>query len=279
VNNFRKLFLGNLAPDNYELEIIAINQIETEIGNHIKLSIVAQQFFYKTAWFWLLISVLIFGISYWIVLQYLKAQRLKQQFSDKVINAHIEEQALLSQKLHDSVGQKLLLAKNNFIFNKKIPKEELTDFDEIISEIRNISHDLHPLQFESLGFKKSVKNLVKDFQRNSSIFYSYEIDCQDSIFPTEKQIMLFGIIQECLNNVEKHSEAEACQIKIIEKGSKLLIQIKDNGKGFDKTITSKKFSLGLKTMKEKSDYLGATLTFLTKKNEGTRVNLTIKFKH
>ncbi len=278
-SEFGELFLGNLAPDKYELEIIAINQIETEIGTPIKMTIIAQQFFYKTGWFWVIIGFIVLVIISWIAYQFYRNQKLKQHFSDKIINAHIEEQASLSQKLHDSVGQKLLLAKNDLILNKKMSIEELSNIDEIISEVRNISHDLHPLQFETLGFKTSVENLVEDFQRNSSIFFSHDINCKDSILSLEKEIILFGVIQESLNNVEKHSRAEACQVLISEKGKNLRIQIKDNGKGFDINKKSTNFSLGLKTMKEKADYLNANLTFLSNKNEGTRIRLNVKLNN
>lgn len=275
-NDFGELFLGNLAPDDYNLEIIAINQLETEIGSPIKLTIIAKQFLYKTSWFLLLASILISIIIFGITFQYIKNQKLKQYFSDKIINAHLVEQVLLSEKLHDSVGQKLLLTKNNLILHKKIPKEELTHLDEVISEIRNISHDLHPIQFKELGLKKSVINLVEDFQRNSSIYYSHNIDCLNFMLTLEKGIILFGIIQECLNNVEKHSEADACRVNIYIEGKRLKLQIKDNGKGFQLNKTIRKFSLGLKTIKEKAGYLDANLTIESKLNEGTTVELSIK---
>ena len=275
-NNFGELFLGNLAPDNYNLEIVAINKIERQIGNPISIKIIAKQFFYKTSWFWLLIISGLSFIAIWIVTQYIKNQKLKQEFADKIISAHIEEQASLSQKLHDGVGQKLLLAKNNFILHKKIPKEELSNIDEIINEVRNISHDLHPIQFKELGFKVSVENLVEDFQRNSTIFYSHDIECSKSILTIEKEIILFGILQECLNNVEKHSDAEACQIKIREKRKLLTVRILDNGKGFDVNEKAEKFSLGLKSMIEKANYLNAIMNIKSAKNEGVKTTIKVK---
>lgn len=277
-NDFGELFLGNLAPDNYVLEIIAINQLESEIGTSLKLTIIAKQFLYKTSSFLIFISLLIGMVIFWITFQYIRNQKLRQYFSDKIINAHLVEQVLLSHRLHDSVGQKLLLTKNNLILHKKIPKEELTNLDEVISEIRNISHDLHPIQFKELGLKKSVENLVNDFQRNSSLYYSHEIDSLDLALTLEKGLILFGIVQECLNNVERHSEAEACRVKIYTEGKKLKLQIRDNGKGFEKSKISKNFSLGLKTIKEKAGYLDANLSIISKLNEGTLVELSIKLK-
>lgn len=63
---------------------------------------------------------------------------------------------------------------------------------------------------------------------------------------------------------------------IYEKGKKLRVQIKDNGKGFNMNKKSTDFSLGLKTMKENADYLNANLTFLSNMNEGTRIRLNVK---
>ena len=88
--------------------------------------------------------------------------------------------------------------------------------------------------------------------------------------------MLFGIIQECLNNVEKHSQAEGCQVKILEENKKILVQVKDNGRGFEINNKSSHFSLGLKTMKEKADYLNAKLTLRSEKEKGTTIRLALK---
>lgn len=275
-NDFGNLFLSSLAPDNYELEIVAINQLEKEIGNPIKLTVIAKQFFYKTGWFLMLVVLAFLGISSWVVWQYIKNQNLKQYFADKIINAHIEEQASLSEKLHDSVGQKLLLVKNNLILHKKIPKEELTHLDDILLEVRNISHDLHPLYFEKLGLKESVENLVEEFQRNSTIFYSHEIDYQNTILSSKKEIMLFEIVRECLNNVEKHSKAEACLVSFSIDNKKTSVLIKDNGKGFEAEKRRDKFSLGLKTMKEKAGYLNAELSVISKVGKGTEIRLKLK---
>src|SRR5690606_15093704 len=115
-----------------------------------------------------------------------------------------------------------------------------------------------PFQFEKLGLVASIKNTVETFQKHSTIFYSEAIEEDTFSLPKDKEIFVYRIIQECLNNVEKHSKAKACNVMAEGKKDFVLFQVKDNGVGFDSTETAELLnSLGMKTLKERAQIIGA----------------------
>ena len=84
------------------------------------------------------------------------------------------------------------------------------------------------------------------------------------------------MIQECLNNVEKHSKAKACNIIVENLNDSVLFQIKDIGIGFDVSENSEILnSLGLKTLKERTQIIGAQLSINSTKGKGTTIQIKV----
>lgn len=227
-----------------------------------------------------IIIVLIFVLIYiWRSKQF--AQRksnLQKQFAQNLIKHVEDERKRIAGELHDSVGQNLLLIKNSFII-QNYDNSDVEVVNQTIDEVRNISHSLHPFQFEKLGLIASIKNTVNNFQKNSTIFYSEELkDIQIGI-GIEKEIVIYRMIQECLNNVEKHAKAKACIVSMRENEDEIIFSIKDNGVGFDwskkQLLTS---CLGLKTLKERAKIVGAKLYVESELGRGTNVYITVSKK-
>ena len=118
--------------------------------------------------------------------------------------------------MHDSIGQRLLVLQKTFSKNKSQEETELKMINDVINEVRNISHNLHPFQFRKLGLTKSLENMMDAFQKSSEVFYSYEIDDDIDVYISkEKGLFIFRMLQECIANVEKHANATACNLTII----------------------------------------------------------------
>lgn len=151
--------------------------------------------------------------------------------------------------------------------------------DDTINEVRHISQSLHPFQFEKLGLLASIKNTIENFQKHSDIFYSETINVENIEISKDKEIFVFRMLQECLNNVEKHSQAKACNITIEDSNTSVLFQVKDNGIGFDVSESNEILnSLGLKTLKERAQIIGAQLSIDSTKGKGTTVQIKV-LKH
>lgn len=208
-----------------------------------------------------------------------KKQKLQESFTQDIIKTQDNERSRIAKELHDSIGQKLLVLKNTIQLKDVIITEEVNLLDETIKEVREMSHNLHPFQFEKLGLLNSLEDLIAAFQKSSSVFYSAEIQDFSQFIPKEKELFIYRILQECISNVEKHSEATACNLSVKEEKDHLIFQLKDNGKGFNVQQKFKKNnSLGLISLQERAEYIGVQLTFDSSEGKGTIITLKIAKK-
>ncbi|WP_299779872.1 sensor histidine kinase [uncultured Formosa sp.] len=229
-------------------------------------------------WLSIIILIALFSIIYlWRSRKYSqKNVELQKIFAEDLIHSVEAERKRISSELHDSIGQSLLLIKNK-IFLESENNTDTALVDHAIDEVRNISQQLHPFQFEKLGLIKSIKNTIENFQINSKIFYSEDIEVEILDISKDKEIFIYRMIQECLNNVEKHSEAKACAIRIENLKEAVLFEIKDNGIGFDVTQNTELLnSLGMKTIKERAQLIGAQLSINSVKEKGTTIQIKIQ---
>ncbi|WP_432412093.1 tetratricopeptide repeat-containing sensor histidine kinase [Rasiella sp. SM2506] len=199
-----------------------------------------------------------------------RRQKLQENFTKDILKTQENERARIAGELHDSIGQKLLMIKNAYIGKEDEAEDEINLVRETIKEVREMSHNLHPFQFEKLRLMKSLKNMVETFQKNSNVFYSEDIDTEDGNIPKEKEIYVFRMLQECLTNVEKHADATACNLSVTNTGKFLVFQLKDNGKGFTIPKNTTDFDgLGMKTLHERAQFIDASFTIDSQPGKGT----------
>jgi len=193
---------------------------------------------------------------------------LQEQFSQELLVSQEEERRRISKDLHDGLGQRLLLIKNNVVKTKDEDTKKLVE--TAIDEVRSISRNLHPFQLQELGITKAIEHTVNQVDENTSLFISSEIDNIDNIFSKKQEINLYRIVQESLSNVIKHAKAEAGKVVVKRYPHMINVSIRDNGVGFD---FSEKYenikSLGLKTLLERTKFLNGQMKVQSKRNNGT----------
>ena len=219
------------------------------------------------------ISLVLFSL-FALILLYRNRTRIKskkilqEQFSQELLVSQEEERRRISKDLHDGLGQRLLLIKNNVVKTKDQETKKLVE--TAIDEVRSISRNLHPFQLQELGITKAIEHTVNQVDENTALFISSEIDNIDNIFSKKQEINLYRIIQESLSNVIKHASAEAGKVVVKRYPHMVNVSIRDNGVGFD---FSEKFqnikSLGLKTLLERTKFLNGQMKVHSKKNNGT----------
>ncbi|MBI1267931.1 MAG: hypothetical protein GC193_10930 [Cryomorphaceae bacterium] len=202
-----------------------------------------------------------------------KKQKLQVAFTRDILKTQERERARIASELHDSIGQKLLVIKNALVTKNADDKNEIEMVSETIKEVREMSHNLHPFQFEKLGLMRSLKNMIESFQKSSNVFYSEEIEVHNELLDKEKGINIFRMIQEAMVNVEKHAGATACNLSVTETKDDLLFKLKDNGKGFKKEFASQ--GLGMKTLHERAQLIGGHLEVLSELGKGTTIILSV----
>ncbi|SHH65433.1 sensor histidine kinase [Winogradskyella jejuensis] len=263
----------NLAAGNYNLEIIASDFSGNQVGEPLLVKIKSREFFYKTWWFIVALSLAVIAVLLYFLRQFQLRKKLQDQFALDLIQSQEDERKRIARELHDSVSQQLTLIKRKAQSTEQTEISELTN--NTLEEVRQISRGLFPPLLKQLGFTESVEQLALDIDETNAIFISTNIENVDALLTDDQSLHLYRFIQECINNILKHSEAKAFAITIEKQKSLILVQIKDNGKGFDVSSARIKNSLGLKTLEERIRFLNGELTIESKNNQGTTTTAKI----
>lgn len=263
----------NLSPGKYILEIEALDFSGNKIGDALSFRINSKNFFYRTWWFYLLLTFGLVSLALYFLKQALAKRHLQEKFSEALIFSQEAERTRIAKELHDSVGQKLTLIKR---------KAQMGDLDEItdmtnsaLEEVRSISRGLYPVVLKQLGLTESLKQLISDVDESSSIFFTSELDLIDVYFSEKESLNFYRFMQESVTNILKHAEATSVAIKIKKLPQKIIIKIKDNGIGFDPIQARRKQSMGLKTIAERIRILGGAISVNSKPGQGTTIQTEI----
>ncbi|MFN3404306.1 MAG: 7TM diverse intracellular signaling domain-containing protein [Cytophagaceae bacterium] len=231
-------------------------------------------------------------------LQFYKKEKEKAQqealnqaihFSQQLIESQENERKRVSLELHDSVGQDLIMIKNKILLLKNqetangkilLADNDLTEMiTDSIQEIRNISFGLRPFQLDLLGLSKAIQELIEEISEGGQIEIKSYIDNIDSILSKESEINLYRIIQECLNNIIKHSGAKQAMVKITLSEWKIEIVVEDYGKGLNLANQQGRNSgFGLMGINERVKFLNGSIERGNAFPQGTRVNIIIPIK-
>ena len=224
-----------------------------------------------------------------------KIKKLLLDYGDdtQIFDIQEKERQRISRDLHDSSLQNLThiihkLELASLYIDKdpiqaKLEIAEISkDIKEVIGEIRNTIFDLRPMQFDDLGLKESVEQLVEKIKKDSLIDIKCDID--DNISSNDKNILLtiFRIIQECINNAIKHSNGSLIELKIKNIGDCFDIIITDDGEGFNVSeVFSKKAKrhFGLTILEERVNILNGTINIESEIEKGTKVHVQLPLKY
>jgi signal transduction histidine kinase len=201
------------------------------------------------------------------------------KFSKELIETQENERRRIAGELHDSVGQSLSLIKNKIILlqkglNRGNPLAELNEVvANTIQEVRSISYGLRPFHLDVLGLTQSIKSLVEDVSDSSNIDFTINIENIDNLFSEEAEINIFRIVQECLNNISKHSKATQAAVSIIHSGEHVEFLIRDNGTGI--VSQNGESGMGLIGIKERVNFLNGRLEIGNNEPKGTSVRIIV----
>ena len=215
-------------------------------------------------------------IKYGIISRFARIKNDMQTISSRLLSAHEDERSRLARDLHDGMGQNLVAIKFNLQRVNSCMKNRLIDgiIEEIsisISELRDISSGLMPVSLKEVGLSKLLKIHSDHFSKSTGVSVTVESDNPPRLsLPVELNI--FRIFQEALNNAAKHSGATNIRVSFREGPSGLVMQIHDDGRGFDvKRVQAENQGLGLSIMQERVRIIGGDITIQSGNNQGTTI--------
>ncbi|RJP40899.1 MAG: response regulator [Desulfobacteraceae bacterium] len=238
----------------------------------------------------LLERVIRYSIQKFFTMELLReSEKRLRQLSIKLINTQEDERKRIATELHDSIGSNLAAVKfeiqkqmtdlkkrkENFDIDHQF--KNLTDIvQQTIDETRRICHNLRPSVLDDLGVVIAIKWYCRNFpQSYSNISIDADLKISEKEVPEPLKVVIFRVMQEAFTNVAKHSGADKVKLVFEKTDDKIILTIRDNGRGFD--ISGKRpekdcFSgMGLMSMKERVGNSGGSFLISSAKTKGTEV--------
>lgn len=173
-----------------------------------------------------------------------RAEESIRELSGALIAAQENERARIARDLHDNVAQDLSAAKiagQTLLDGVAAPPETVRQrlpgllalLSRAIGSVRGISYDLRPPDLDYLGLDQALERLCEDFSKNSGIQATFASSGLDGVCVSQEvAINLYRVVQEALANVRRHAEARQVTVRLVESFPKLILRIKDDGRGF-----------------------------------------------
>jgi signal transduction histidine kinase/ligand-binding sensor domain-containing protein len=284
----------DISPGDYIFKVKGSNNdgVWNEQAKTIKITIVPP--WWKRWWFRIFASITILGFIFYGVNKRIsvveKQKASQEEFTRILIGSQEQERKKISAELHDSIGQDIVIIKNNanMALNSIKNDNDAAKFIKQISElsssalqnVRAISHNLRPVELDRLGLTETIKSIIELVSNSSIIKFESDIEDIDELLDKENEVSFCRIIQESMNNILKHSVATEAFVKINKTGETISTVIRDNGIGFDTSIIKDapmNSVFGLTGIRERVKMLNGTLEIKSGKGEGTEIIINIPY--
>lgn len=220
--------------------------------------------------------------------QYLQEkQELQSQFQQELLRAQLEiqEQTLknVSQEIHDNIGQTLSLVRLNLSpvgeESLETSKEKIIASKALVSkaikDLRNLSKTLDTDAILAAGLINALQTELELIDKSKAFQTTFKISGAPVQIAPTKELILFRIVQEAINNIIKHSQATVLSIEIVFEENGLTLSVADNGRGLDATAHAiKDQGSGLRNMRNRAQLLGGTFE-LESNQTGTQIKVTL----
>ncbi|MEM8535099.1 MAG: ATP-binding protein [Chloroflexota bacterium] len=192
----------------------------------------------------------------------------------------LEERRHIAHELHDTVKQQLF-STNMHLSSLKValersPTQANAIVDDLLKLNRQAQHELvilidalRPAALADVGLVQAIEAYVNDWQKRTSVIVEMAVQHEQALSFVYEHA-LYRVVQEALNNVEKHANADSVILKIVWSDSQVTITIQDNGQGFD-VARQAKTGYGLSTMRERLAKLGGSVEIQSEHDRGTTV--------
>lgn len=183
-------------------------------------------------------------------------ERIKAQ--RQIITVQEEERDRIARDLHDDVGNSLAAVKN-MLAKRNDPVRIEKEIDEIIQDVRNISHNLMPVDFKEYALTDIVRQTVNKFKDHPHIQFEYnQTGIPIKLHPVA-ELVAYRIVNELITNSIRHSRATHVLIQLIYQSKSLIVMAEDNGTGMKKD-GNEESGIGMKNIRHRVEYIKATLT-------------------
>ncbi|GAA4412980.1 hypothetical protein GCM10023187_40740 [Nibrella viscosa] len=240
----------------------------------------------------------VFIVSFALLFQRRKLQSLQEKndlkaaYEQAILKSQVEVQnqtlQRIGRELHDNIGQILSVIKLHIsIIEESTQSGELHEqasavsnlIDQSVADIRALSKSLDGNFVQDFGLVQSITHELDRLQKTRRYETSLQVEGEAYSLGFQKEIVVFRVVQEVLNNAIKHSGANRISIILCYQTDQLQLSVQDNGKGFDFDEALHRelngSGAGLRNMQDRIQLIGGVCTFRTAPGQGTSVDLQL----
>ncbi len=288
--NERRVHYTNLPPKRYRFRVKASNDsgVWNEQGAFLDFTIPPA--WYETAWFRVL-SVAVLGALLWGAyrtrVRFLERHQAEiTALNDRLMKAQEEERARIAGELHDGIVQQITTT--NLLLGtviRRVPpdaKAIIEEAQEVLigmgSDVRQLSHQLHPALLQEAGLPAALSSYCGEFSKTRSIPVSCEAEPSVNDLSPGAALALYRIAQEALGNAAKHAKATAIRVRLTRDANIVRLTVSDDGVGFAPNGAGISDGVGLVNMRERVRQLDGRLQVESERGRGTTVRAEVPFR-
>src|SRR6185295_1423241 len=213
-----------------------------------------------------------------------------RQLGEHMWQVEEEERRRISRELHDEAGQSMLCIRLQLeMLEKALPPslieprakllETIDITEKTIIEIRRIIAALSPAVLEQLGLSAALRQLTSRFGRLHRARVKLHLSSKIRRLPRETEIITYRLVQECFNNIAKHSSATLVNIHLNSTDTYVELRVEDNGVGFRvEEALERRNSFGLLGMMERVELLGGAFDVQSIPTKGTKIKVQLPIR-
>jgi signal transduction histidine kinase len=290
--NRRQAFYTNLAPRDYHFRVIAANSSGVWNETGAAVDFVIAPAYYQTTWFLALSAAAAAGLAWGAHRVRLRIVERHEgeimALNERLMKAQEQERTRIAGELHDGVMQEMLAATMMLGTAKRGMPDDANGkatidkvqqkLIQVGTDLRQLSHDLHPPMLQQAGLPAAVRAYCEEFSVGCGIPVSCDADDAAEELSRGAALALFRILQEALGNAAKHAQATHIAVRLTRARGAVTLVVADNGLGFDRDQPGNSRGLGLITIRERAGQLNGTFDFETAPGRGTTIRVVIPFR-
>ena len=217
--------------------------------------------------------------------------RQLKALSRRVLEVQELERRRVAVELHDELGQSLTAIKINLQLSQRLKDKALADInlenihivEDALRQVRRLATNLRPSMLDDLGLAPALKWVAEQSASRSGFEVTFHHERTQVRLAPEIETACFRIVQEALTNISRHAQAKRVDITLRRDGTDLLLEVQDDGLGFDLAAMNQRAlaggSLGVLGMQERATLLGGQLDIGSAPGAGCTVRLRCPWRN
>jgi len=209
-----------------------------------------------------------------------ESQAQLRALSTRLLQVQEQQRQRIAREIHDDLGQTLTALRLDvaWLARRLDPSPSLTGeklermgalVDATIESVQAIARDLRPPILDDVGVVAAIEWQAREFEERTGISCRFRINRDDIDLDADRSIAVFRLVQEALTNVARHAHATRVTIALAEARDRLVISIRDNGRGIGRDAIFRPGALGLLGMRERIHLCGGRLRIDGRPGKGT----------